>query len=138
MNPESLNAPETYNIHVETVVKASPARVYEAWLDSEAHSEMIGRVVQGSPQVGGTFLRGGVHSGVIVELIPGKRIVEAWRHRDWKEGDFSLLTLTFEQDGNGTKIILDHRGIPFYFQGRLEKGWGETYLPSVRKYFGGS
>ena len=128
--------PRSYNLHFEIEVKAAAARVYEAWLDSMIHAEMIGRHVQTSARVGAAFVRG-VTSGINVELTPGKRIVEAWRNDDWRDGDYSLVTVTFESQGEKTKLILDHKGIPQYDKGHLEKGWGEFYLPKVQAYFVG-
>ena len=137
MSRESEKVPgsSTYDIHIEIEVKAPPTKVYEAWLDSGTHTEMLGRPVRISSQVGATFDRGGVHTGVIVELVPGKRIVEASSHSSFLQGDYSLVTLTFEPQGEYTKIILDHKGIPLYFRGHMEKGWGEFYLPKVQAYF---
>lgn len=137
--------PKYDNIHVETEVMAKSDQVYQAWLDSETHTKMLKGCMRGpvviSNIVGGTFQVGDgddprVHTGVIVELVPNRRIVEVWRHREFAQGEYTILTLSFEARGENTKIILDQKGIPHEFGGmRLERGWTQVYLTSVAKYF---
>ena len=134
MDNASEGSGGSYNLHFEIEVEATPLQVYEVWLDSKKHAEMIRTHVQTSARVGARFIRG-VSSGITVELMPGKRIVEAWRNDEWKEGDYSVVTVTLEPQAENTKLIVDHKGIPLYFKGRLEKGWGEFYLPQVQAYF---
>jgi uncharacterized protein YndB with AHSA1/START domain len=52
-------------------------------------------------------------TGVNVDFVPARRIVQAWRHRRFPEGVFSMaaFTLTRTPDG-GTELVLTHRGVP--------------------------
>ncbi len=85
-----LKAPEFESLRVEVEIDADPDEVYNTWLNSQAHSRILGMSVEIDNRVGGLFeIDGGIHSGIILDLVPGRRIVEAYRHGDWDEG--SLL-----------------------------------------------
>src|SRR5262245_45391247 len=94
--------------------RAAPAVLYDILTDSKKHSAITGRRAEISRKIGGAFSASGNDvSGVNVDLVPGKRIVQAWRHRRFPEGIFSMaaVTLTPTADG-GTDLVLTHRGVP--------------------------
>lgn len=116
--------------------KASPAAVYELLADSRKHSAVTGRQATISRRIGGTFSAAGNDvSGVNVDLVPGKRIVQAWRHRRFPEGIFSMaaVTLTPTADG-GTELVLTHRGVPKDLIPETERAWREQYWSRIRAY----
>ena len=60
---------------VSDFLPASPRAVYEAWLDSRAHSAMTGAKATASTKVGGQVSSwNGYASGVNLELVPGKQV----------------------------------------------------------------
>ena len=62
--------------------RAAPETVYELLADSRKHTAVTGRKATISRKVGGTFSAGEDDvTGVNVDLVPGRRIVQAWRHR---------------------------------------------------------
>ena len=70
--------------------KADPATVYDLLADSRKHSAFTGRQATISTKIGGTFSIGESDvTGINVDLVPGRRIVQAWRHRRFPEGIFS-------------------------------------------------
>ena len=88
--------------------RAAPGVVYELLADSRKHAAVTGRKASISRKVGGTFSMGGNEvSGVNVDLVPARRIVQAWRHRRFPETVFSMaaITLTPTADG-GTELVL--------------------------------
>jgi uncharacterized protein YndB with AHSA1/START domain len=98
--------------------KADPATVYDLLADSRKHSAFTGRQAVISREIGGAFSIGESDiesdvTGINVDLVPGRRIVQAWRHRRFPEGIFSMaaVTLTPTPDG-GTELVLVHRGVP--------------------------
>ncbi len=116
--------------------KAPPAVVYDLLADSKKHSEITGRSASISPDVGGTFsINGSEVSGVNVDLAPGRRIVQAWRHRRFPEGVYSMaaLTLTGTTDG-GTELVLTHRGVPKELIPETEQAWREQYWSRMKSY----
>ncbi|MBA3452628.1 MAG: SRPBCC domain-containing protein [Deltaproteobacteria bacterium] len=58
-----------------------------------------------------TLFGGGIH-GRQIELVPGIRVVQAWRPKMWEPGVCSLVRFTLVAEGTGTKVILDHSGFP--------------------------
>jgi uncharacterized protein YndB with AHSA1/START domain len=116
--------------------KASPAIVYDLLADSEKLSAVTGRKATISRKVGGTFSTDGSDvSGVNVDLVPGRRIVQAWRHRRFPEGIFSMaaVTLTATADG-GTELVLTHRGVPKELIPETEHTWREQYWSRMKTY----
>ena len=94
--------------------KASPDTVYNLLADSRKHAAVTGKAANISRKVGGVFSTNGDDvSGVNVDLVPGRRIVQAWRHRKFPEGIFAMaaVTVTPTADG-GTELVITHRGLP--------------------------
>src|ERR1700687_614917 len=82
---------KSITIHQEVDFKASPQRVYVALLDTKQFSAFSTMPAEINREVGGAFsLFEGHIVGRNVELIPNKRIVQAWRVVDWPEGVYSI------------------------------------------------
>ena len=116
--------------------KAAPAAVYELLADSEKHTAVTGKKATISETVGGAFSTGGNDvTGINVDLVPGQRIVQAWRHRKFPEGIFSMaaVTLTPTPDG-GTELVLTHRGVPKHLIPETEERWREQYWSRMKAH----
>ena len=120
--------------------KADPATVYDLLADSRKHSAITGRRAVISRKIGGTFSigDGNVESdvtGINVDLVPGRRIVQAWRHRRFPEGIFSMAAVTLEPtpDG-GTELVLVHRGVPKELIPETEQAWRDQYWQRMKAY----
>jgi activator of HSP90 ATPase len=70
---------------------------------------------------------GGHVTGRHVELVPGKRVVQAWRAKTWPEGLYSIVRFELQADGKGTKLVFDHEGFPVDMQEHLAMGWQSNY-----------
>ena len=115
---------------------APPATVYDLLADSTKHSAVTGKKATISRKIGGAFSSSGNDdSGVNVDLVPGQRIVQAWRHRRFPEGIFSMaaVTLTPTPDG-GTQLVLTHRGVPKDLIPETERNWREQYWSRIKAY----
>lgn len=116
--------------------KADPATVYELLADSRKHTSFAGRQATISKKVGGTFSIGESEvTGINVDLVPGRRIVQAWRHRHFPEGIFSMaaFTLTPTPDG-GTELVLVHRGVPKHLIPETEQAWRDQVWSRMKEY----
>ena len=116
--------------------KAAPAVIYELLADSEKHTSITGRKATISGAVGGKFSTGGDDvNGINVDLVPGRRIVQAWRHRKFPEGIYSMaaVTLTPTPDG-GTELVLTHRGVPKDLIPETEQSWRDQYWSRIKAY----
>lgn len=116
--------------------KAPPAIVYDLLADSKKRSAVTGRNANISREVGGTFSTDGSDvSGVNVDLVPGRRIVQAWRHRRFPEGIFSMAAVTLSPTADGgTELVLTHRGVPKELIPETEQAWREQYWARMKAY----
>ncbi|MGG4169001.1 SRPBCC family protein [Rossellomorea vietnamensis] len=125
-------------IHEELTFKATADQMYKTLTDSSQFSEMTG----GAPtdiqaEEGGSFsLFGGMITGRNIELVPGKRVVQAWRAVNWDEGVYSLVNFEWKQQENGTQLVFDHVGFPEGQGEHLTAGWHENYWKNLKKFFG--
>jgi activator of HSP90 ATPase len=86
-----------------------------------------------SGEVGGSFaFFGGYISGRHLELLPGERIVQAWRAASWPDGDYSIVSFELAEQGTDTKIIFDHKGFPDGQAQHLARGWHENYWEPLK------
>ncbi|HLI99581.1 MAG TPA: SRPBCC domain-containing protein [Bradyrhizobium sp.] len=122
----------------EIVLNASPKRVYDILLDSKQFSEFTeGIPAQINCDAGGAFsCFAGMITGRNVELIPGQRIVQAWRAGNWPEGIYSIVKFELTVEGSGTKLALHQSGFPDDSRDHLEIGWQKKYWEPLKKYLG--
>ncbi|MEH7335030.1 SRPBCC domain-containing protein [Neobacillus drentensis] len=125
-------------IHQEVEFNARPERIYEILTDSKQFSEVTG----GAPtdinaEDGGTFsCFGGMILGRNIELVPGVRVVQAWRVMNWPEGLYSIAKFELTEQGSKTKLVFDHVGFPEAEVEHLAAGWGANYWSPIEKYLG--
>ena len=123
------------SIHQEVVIKGSPKVVYNILLSSKKFSEMTGgRKAKISKDEGGkASLFGDAIQARNIELVPGKRVVQAWRSADWPEGLYSIVRFELTAEGANTKIAFDQVGHPADAAAHLEKGWHQMYWDPMSK-----
>jgi len=113
--------------------QASPTRIYQLLADSKQHSSLTGLKAEISRRVGGAFSTcGGRVSGVNVDLVPGERIVLAWRRKDFPVGTYSMATFQLSRLKNGgTELVLTHRGVPKALIPAVENDWRRLYWERI-------
>lgn len=127
----------TKTIHQEVVFNASTERIYEVLTDAKQFSEMTGAPTEITTEAGGSFsCFGGMIFGRNIELVPGKRIVQAWRVANWPEGVYSIAKFELTEQDSKTLLIFDHIGFPETEGEHLAAGWGENYWNPLEKYLG--
>lgn len=133
-------------IHQEAYFGVTPERLYQALLSPEQFSastkKSFDMFTATSAKIdareGGAFsLFDGHIIGRILELVPGKRIVEAWRVVDWPDGVYSIARFDLEPKGTGTQLHFDHTGFPEGLKEHLATGWQQHYWDALNKYFQG-
>ena len=154
----------------------TPERLYDAYLSAEHHAAMTadgrqqvtyqrpdGSTADG-PQAGDRLLAFGQPAGDgrveyrltarLLELVPGERIVMAWRSAAWEAAvsavpaaTASVAVLRFAPTVAGAEIRLDQVGVPVYEvylpdtgeRGPLESivntHWNLLYWEPMRQYF---
>jgi activator of HSP90 ATPase len=116
---------------------ATPAKLYELFMDSAKHSAATGMPAKVSRKVGGKWSAfGGMILGKNLLLIPNRRIVQAWRSSEWKKADpDSLLVVGFEKAaGSDTTVHLVHVGVPSYDHQGVTQGWVKFYWDPWKVY----
>jgi activator of HSP90 ATPase len=122
-------------LHQEVDIKASPQRIYDALLDSRQFAAFSGEPAQINREAGGAFsMFGGKIVGRNVELVPGQRIVQAWRPASWDAGVYSIVKFELKEQGSQTKVVLDHTGFSEGSFGSLDSGWHIRYWEPLKKY----
>ena len=131
------------SIHKEVTFSASPERVYELLTVGEKFAAATGMPASLDAGDGASFsIFGGYIEGRHIELVRGKRIVQAWRGSDWDAGVYSLVRFTLSGEGSGTKLVVDHDGYPqgespLYpsWHEHLSSNWPNFYFEPFAKYF---
>ena len=123
-------------IHQEVVLAAAPARVYQVLMDSVEHAAFTANgSADISREVGGAFSTHGGHiTGRNIELDPGRRIVQAWRVRDWPEGVYSVIRFDLRDEEGKTRLVFDQWGAPGDQRAHLAEGWDARYWRPLRTY----
>jgi activator of HSP90 ATPase len=124
------------SIEQEVTFAASPAKVYDALMDSKKHSDFTGAPAKIDPAVGGRMsCHDGMVTGINVELVKDKRIVQAWRGGHFPEGVYSIATFELEPAGAGqTKLSFKQHGVPEEVHERIVTGWNQYYWEPLKKY----
>jgi activator of HSP90 ATPase len=119
-----------------TFEKATPAKLYELFMDSRKHTAATGAPAKISPKAGGKWTAfGGMLVGKTLVLIPNRMVVQTWRSSEWKKSDpDSILVVTFERADGGAKADLVHVGVPEYDHEGVTKGWIKYYWEPWKAY----
>jgi activator of HSP90 ATPase len=139
-------------IHQELVFKANRKRIYEIFTSTAQFDTMTHDIqtkegggssaphpTEISHDAGGAFsLFGGRIVGRHLELVPGERIVQAWRVAYWDPGVFSIVRFDFTEHGAGqgpeTKLLFAHTGFPQGDAENLLHGWKLHYWEPLEKF----
>src|SRR5262245_30066335 len=123
-------------IHHEVVLPATPARVYAVLTDDKQFAAATGdRPAEIGAGEGAAFsLFGGAIHGRHVELVPGERIVQAWRVKMWPPGMYSIVQFTLTSEAAGTRLAIDHAAYPAEQHEHLSGGWVVNYIETLSRY----
>jgi uncharacterized protein YndB with AHSA1/START domain len=118
------------------IFTASPHRVYEALMDSSQHAAFTNSEAEISREAGGAYMAyGGYISGINLELIPDRKIVQSWRAMDWPEEHFSVVTFLFtELQGGGTHLNFTHVDVPDGTEDEFTQGWIDNYWEPLKNF----
>jgi activator of HSP90 ATPase len=123
-------------IKQKVTFQASPLTIYTLLTNAKSHRAFTGKAASNEETIGGRFSSyGGSRVGINVDLLPGKRIVQAWREKNFPEGIFSMATfnLASTQKG-GTELTLTHRGVPKELIPRISAEWRELYWDKIKRF----
>jgi len=126
-----------FRFTLSATIPAPPRAVYDAWLDSRAHSAMTGAKAKASAKKGWRFTAwDGYISGRNLTLVPGRRIVQSWRTTQFAESDpDSEIEILLAPAKTGTRLTLRHRNVPDGHTSYRDGGWRDFYFAPMKEYF---
>lgn len=133
-------------IHQEISFEAAPERIYRLLTDGGEFAAATEKPSEIEAGEGGKFsIFGGYIEGRQIELVPGQRVVQAWRGVDWAPGEYSVVRFHLQAEGSGTRLLLDHDGYPegespLYpsWHEHLSANWPVFYFEPFAKYLSAS
>ncbi len=130
----SLKMPK--NLMLAAALPAAPDRLYDMYLDPQAHAAFTGMPVTISPQAGSPFRAfDGQISGAILHVEPKRLIVQRWRSVNWPAGGVdSVLVLSFLPDPGGGRIELVQVNVADEDFPGVSHGWEKYYWTPWREY----
>lgn len=133
------------SIHQEATIPAAPAQVYGVLADAEALSGLSGMSGRAGSSEGDEFAAFDGHvTGRQIELVPGRRVVQAWRFPDWDPGTYSIVRFSLEPDSGGTRLVIDQHGEPVTpdalgchatVHEHIDANWATFYLTPLARHF---
>jgi activator of HSP90 ATPase len=131
---------KTKSLRQTATFAASPEKVYQLIMDSKKHAAFTGSNATISTKVNGKFsVFDGYCHGYNIELIEGKKIVQAWHFAEegWPDDHFSLCTFLLEPIGDKTKLTFLQTGVPEGTVDSLKDGWKQYYWGAIKTYLAG-
>ncbi len=131
---------KTLEFRIERTIPASPIEVFESWLDPKVPGNPWNAAEKFvlNPKVDGLFywtLKGTSHYGRFTEIQKPGRIQHTWVSPNTL-GHESIVTLTFDKQGEDTVMTLVHSNLPDHELARgHEQGWS-YFMDIFREQFG--
>jgi uncharacterized protein YndB with AHSA1/START domain len=124
------------NVTLAVDLPATPARLYRMYLDPRLHAAFTGSPVKIAARAGARFEAfGGALSGAILQVVPNRLIVQAWRSTNFGKRDVdSTLVLFFRPHGKGARIELTHVNVAERDLASVSEGWSKYYFVPWRAY----
>jgi uncharacterized protein YndB with AHSA1/START domain len=129
------------SIHQEALIAAPPEQVFDLLTSGEQFGAATGQPAEITDREGEPFsLFGGRVQGRQIELVPGQRVVQAWRFgaahpTPWEPGVYSTVRFTLEPAGDETRLVIDHDGIPLEWIDHISSGYPAFYRDPIANYF---
>lgn len=126
------------NVILAASFPATADRLFDMYLDPQAHAAFTGSPVEIEPRPGAHFRAfDGTLSGTMLHIEPKRLIVQTWRSANWSATDMdSVLTLSFWSEGETSRIEVVHVNIPVEDFAGVSQGWEKYYWTPWRAYLG--
>ena len=128
---------KTKSISQTVTFDATPEKIYHMLLDQKEHAAFTNSKVSIDPRVSGQFtVFDGYCHGYTIELIEGRKIVQAWHFAEdgWPEDHFSICTFNIEAAGSKTKLKFLQTNVPEQNAAMLKNGWKEFYWDAMKAW----
>ena len=128
---------KTKSIRQSVTFDATPEKIYDLIMNQKKHAAFTGSKVTMSTKVKGKFNTfDGYCKGYNIELVKGKKIVQAWHFAEdgWPDDHFSICTFELEKSGSKTKLRFLQTDVPEHKVETLKDGWKEFYWEAMKGY----
>ena len=113
-------------------ITADPEEVFAALTNPFQIGLWSGYPADMKPEVGYMFsLWEGDITGVNLEVIPNKRLVQEWFFGEQEEQ--SVVRITLKKEGTKTGVDLLHTHIPDEVYDEITEGWRDYYLGAIKE-----
>ena len=121
---------------VSDTFNVSPEKLYQAWLDSDEHSDMTGGDALITDEIDDKFTAwDGYIWGKTLDLKPNAYIKQTWKTAEFEEDqNYSIVEIFFEPEGNGTRLTIKHSELTENDK-QYEQGWIDHYFKPMHDYF---
>jgi activator of HSP90 ATPase len=129
MKTKSISQAATFN--------TSPEKIYHMLMDQNEIALVTGSKASIDPAINGKFtVFDGYCNGYNIDLVQGRKIVQAWHFAEdgWPDDHFSICTFDMEPAGNKTKLKFHQTNIPEHKAELLKNGWKEFYWDAIKAY----
>jgi activator of HSP90 ATPase len=124
------------SIKQQTMIPADPAQVYAVLADATALSALSGMPGVPGRSAGEEFSAFDGHvTGRQIELVPGERIVQAWRFAVWAPGTYSIVRFSLAAEAGGTRLVIEQHGEPEDWHDHVDTNWPTFYLKPLTEHF---
>ncbi|MCC6600933.1 MAG: SRPBCC domain-containing protein [Crocinitomicaceae bacterium] len=126
---------KTDNIFQVIDLEAGISDVYNALVDEKLHAKFTGMKASIDATIGGKFDTTDHESfGYFLFIRKNKKIVQAWSHKSFKEGFYTIVDIELEKTETGTRINFNHIGVPEEHSGWLTEGWKRIYWDPLKEF----
>lgn len=125
------------SLYQEVRLGATPHRVYEMLVNSANFAAFTHMPARIDARPGGAIsLFDGLIVGHNIVLVSDRRVVQAWRAKDWgPNAADSTVRFDLGASGNDTVVALHHFGFPQGEYDHLYEGWGTHYWEPLNVFF---
>jgi uncharacterized protein YndB with AHSA1/START domain len=125
-------------VRFERRYEATPEELWSALTEPERLTRWLANVAELELRPGGRFLLvwqedGQQTDGTVLDLEPGRVLELGWTYPDEPE---SAVRFELRADGDGTVLVLDHRGLPPRAIAGYGAGW-HSHLDSLDAHLAG-
>jgi len=123
-------------IHQEITFKSAAEELFKALTTTRQFSEVTDAQAEINANLGSPFsCFDGMITGMNIEVLPNKRLVQAWRVSNWEPGIYSIVKFEFEKlSPSETKLTFDQTGFPEEHRDHLDQGWHHKYWEPLKTY----
>ncbi|MDZ4343405.1 MAG: SRPBCC domain-containing protein [Candidatus Binatia bacterium] len=124
------------NVIIAASLPATPDKLFDMYLDAEAHAEFTGFPMTIAARAGAPFrVFNDMLSGTIIHVAPKRLIVQTWRSANWPATAIdSVLALSFWPEKDGSRIEIVHVNVPEEDFAGVSEGWEKYYWTPWRAY----